>query len=128
MTPIQLAIYAAEVKLIMTGLAFLAALFFAAALLFAFFFGTVNPRLRRATDRNKRLTTENAALRAAAKALKSDVAAGGGRIAALEKMVATFEREIHRLEGLRKRTDTSLLETRSLLARLQDSAIADDGR
>ena len=128
MTPTQLAIYAAEVKLIMTGLAFLAALFFAAALLFAFFFGTVNPRLRRAMDRNRRLSKENASLRAAAKALKGDVAAGGGRIAALEKMVATFEREIHRLDGLRKRTDTSLLETRTLLARLQDTPVAAEDR
>ncbi len=126
MTPTQLAIYAAEVKLIMTGLAFLAALFFAAALLFAFFFGTVNPRLRRAVDRNRRLTKENAALRASAKSMKGEVAAGGGRIAALEKMVATFEREIHRLDGIRKRTDSSLLETKTLLARLQDSAIAAD--
>ena len=123
MTPIQLAIYAAEVKLIMTGLAFLAALFFAAALLFAFFFGTVNPRLKRALDRNQRLTKENVALRAATKALKAEASAGSGRIAALEKMVATFEREIHRLDGIRKRTDTSLLETRALLARLQDSAV-----
>jgi Flp pilus assembly protein TadB len=125
-TPTQLAIYAAEVKLIMTGLAFLAALFFAAALLFAFFFGTVNPRLRRAMDRNRRLTKENAALRAAARAMKGEVAAGGGRIAALEKMVATFEREIHRLDGIRKRTDSSLLETKALLARLQDNAVAAD--
>ena len=127
-TPTQLAIYAAEVRLIMTGLAFLAALFFAAALLFAFFFGTVNPRLRRATERNRRLSQENAALRAAAKALKGDVAAGGGRIAALEKMVATFEREIHRLDGIRKRSDTSLLETKTLLARLQENAVASDDR
>ena len=128
MTPIELAIYAAEVKLIMTGLAFLAALFFAAALLFAFFFGTVNPRLRRAVDRNRRLRKENAALRDTAKSLKSDLASGGGRVAALEKMVATFEREIHRLDGIRRRTDTSLLETRALLARLQDNAVRADER
>ena len=128
MTPIELAIYAAEVKLIMTGLAFLAALFFAAALLFAFFFGTVNPRLKRAMDRNRRLTKENVALRAATKALKAEAAAGRGRLAALEKMVATFEREIHRLDGIRKRTDTSLLETRALLARLQDSPVGVDDR
>ena len=127
MTPTELAIYAAEVKLIMTGLAFLAALFFAAALLFAFFFGTVNPRLRRAMEHSRRLRKENAALRAATKSLKSDLATGSGRIVALEKMVATFEREIHRLDGIRKRTDTSLLETKALLARLQPSAIrADD--
>ena len=127
-TPTQLAIYAAEVKLIMTGLAFLAALFFAAALLFAFFFGTVNPRLRRSLDRNRRLSKENAALRAATKAMKIDVAAGSGRIAALEKMVATFEREVHRLDGIRKRTDTSLLETRALLARLQDNPVGAEER
>lgn len=128
MTPTELAIYAAEVKLIMTGLAFLAALFFAAALLFAFFFGTVNPRLRRAVDSNRRLRKENAALRDTAKSLKSDLASGSGRVAALEKMVATFEREIHRLDGIRKRTDTSLLETRALLARLQDNAVRADER
>lgn len=128
MTPTELAIYAAEVKLIMTGLAFLAALFFAAALLFAFFFGTVNPRLRRAIDGNRRLRKENAALRDAAKSLKGDLATGSGRVAALEKMVATFEREIHRLDGIRKRTDTSLLETRALLARLQDNAVRADDR
>ncbi len=128
MTPVELVVYAAEVKLIMTGLAFLAALFFAAALLFAFFFGTVNPRLRRAMERNRRMRKENAALRAATKSLKSDVAVGSGRIAALEKMVATFEREVHRLDDIRKRTDTSLLETKALLARVQESAVGADDR
>lgn len=120
MTPLELAIYAAEVKLIMTGLAFLAAVFFAAALLFAFFYGSVNPRLRRALRRSKRLRDENASLHNAVKSLKGEVAFGSGRIAALEKMVATFEREVHRLNGIRKRTDTSLIETKALLARLQD--------
>ena len=128
MTPTELAIYAAEVRLIMTGLAFLAAIFFAAALLFAFFFGTVNPRLRRAMQRTKRLREENAALRAKTKALKAEAASESGRVAALEKMNATFEREIHRLDGIRKRTDTSLLETKALLARLQDGAVPADER
>ena len=41
-------------------------------------------------------------------------------------MVATFEREIHRLDGIRKRADSSLLETKTLLARLQDNAVAAD--
>jgi Flp pilus assembly protein TadB len=127
-TPVELVVYAAEVKLIMTGLAFLAALFFAAALLFAFFFGTVNPRLRRAMERNRRMRKENAALRAATKSLKGDIAVGSGRIAALEKMVATFEREVHRLDDIRKRTDTSLLETKALLARVQESAVRADDR
>ena len=120
MTPVELVVYAAEVKLIMTGLAFLAAVFFAAALLFAFFYGSVNPRLRRALRRSKRLRDENASLHNAVKSLKGEVASGSGRIAALEKMVASFEREVHRLNGIRKRTDTSLLETKALLARLQD--------
>jgi len=128
MTPTELAIYAAEVRLIMTRLAFLAAIFFAAALLFAFFFGTVNPRLRRAMQRTKRLREENAALRAKTKALKAEAASESGRVAALEKMNATFEREIHRLDGIRKRTDTSLLETKALLARLQDGAVPADER
>jgi hypothetical protein len=119
-TPLELAIYAAEVKLIMTGLAFLAAVFFAAALLFAFFFGTVNPRLRRATRRGKRLRDENATLRQAIKSLRAEVASGGGKISALEKMVASFEREVHRLDSIRKRTDSSLVETKALLARLQE--------
>lgn len=120
MSPLELAIYAAEVKLIMTGLAFLAAVFFAAALLFAFFFGSVNPRLRRAMRRSKRLRDENTALRNAVMALKGEVAVGSGKVTALEKMVAKFEREVHRLDGIRRRTDTSLLETKALLARLQD--------
>jgi septal ring factor EnvC (AmiA/AmiB activator) len=126
-SPIELAIYAAEVKLIMTGLAFLAAVFFAAALLFAFFFGTVNPRLRRAVRRSKRLHDENATLHSAVKSLKGELASGSGKIAALEKMVASFEREIQRLDGIRKRTDTSLLETKALLARLQDGKARMDG-
>jgi Flp pilus assembly protein TadB len=126
-TPLELAIYAAEVKLIMTGLAFLAAVFFAAALLFAFFFGTVNPRLRRTVRRGKRLRDENAALRTAIRSLKGELASGSGRIAALEKMVATFEREVHRLDGVRKRSDSSLLETKALLARLQDGGARVDG-
>ncbi|MEO8080064.1 MAG: hypothetical protein ABI641_06005 [Caldimonas sp.] len=120
MTPIELAIYASEVKLIMIGLASLAALFFAAALLFAFFFGTVNPRLRRAYAHSKRLKADNTSLRAANRVLKAEAAAGAGRVAALEKMGATFEKEIQRLDGIRKRTDTSLVETKALLARLQD--------
>ena len=127
MSPIELAIYAAEVKLIMTGLAFLAAVFFAAALLFAFFFGTVNPRLRRAMRRSKRVRDENTALRNAVKSLKGEVASGSGRISALEKMVASFEREVQRLNGIRKRTDSSLLETKALLARLQDGKAPVDG-
>ena len=60
MTPIELAIYASEMKLLLIGLACLAAIFFAAALLFAFFFGTVNPRLRRADKRCSRLKAEAA--------------------------------------------------------------------
>ncbi len=126
-SPIELAIYAAEVKLIMTGLAFLAAIFFAAALLFAFFFGTVNPRLRRAMRRSKRLSEDNAAMRQAVKSLKGEVASGTGRISALEKMVASFEREVHRLNGIRKRTDSSLVETKALLARLQEGKAPVDG-
>jgi Flp pilus assembly protein TadB len=127
-TPLELAIYAAEVKLIMTGLAFLAAVFFAAALLFAFFYGSVNPRLRRALRRSKRLRDENASLHGAVKSLKGEVASGSGRIAALEKMVASFEREVHRLNGIRKRTDSSLLETKALLERLQDGTAPLDSR
>jgi Flp pilus assembly protein TadB len=126
-SPIELAIYAAEVKLIMTGLAFLAAVFFAAALLFAFFFGSVNPRLRREVRRSRRLRDENATLHSAVKSLKGELASGSGKIAALEKMVASFEREIQRLDGIRKRTDTSLLETKALLARLQDGTARMDG-
>ena len=126
-SPTELAIYAAEVKLIMTGLAFLAAIFFAAALLFAFFFGTVNPRLRRAVRRSKRLRDENATLHSAIRSLKSELASGSGKVAALEKMVGSFEREIQRLDGIRKRTDTSLLETKALLARLQDGKAKVDG-
>jgi Flp pilus assembly protein TadB len=126
-SPTELAIYAAEVKLIMTGLSFLAAVFFAAALLFAFFFGTVNPRLRRAVRRSRRLRDENATLHSALKSLKGELASGSGKIAALEKMVASFEREIQRLDGIRKRTDTSLLETKALLARLQDGKARMDG-
>ena len=127
MSAIELAIYAAEVKLIMTGLAFLAAVFFAAALLFAFFFGTVNPRLRREVRRSRRLGDENATLHSAVKSLKGELANASGKAAALEKMVASFEREIQRLDGIRKRTDTSLLETKALLARLQDGKARMDG-
>ena len=119
MTPIELAIYAAEMKLLLTGLASLAAIFFAAALVFAFFFGTVNPRLRRAYRRNKRLKVQADALRTANKALKEDMASGAARIMALEQSSAAFEKEVHRLEGIRKRTDTSLIETKALLERLQ---------
>jgi hypothetical protein len=118
--PIELAIYAAEVKLIMTGLAFLAAVFFAAALLFAFFFASVNPRLRREVSRSQRLRDENATPYGAVKSLKGELASGNGRVAALENVVASFEREVQRLDGIRKRTDSSLLETEALLARPQD--------
>ena len=118
-TPLELAIYASEVKLLLVGLASLAAIFFAAALLFAFFFGTVNPRLRRAYRRCKRLKAENEALRASSKALKTDLANGAARIAALEHTSALLEKEVHRLDGIRKRTDTSLVETKALLERLQ---------
>jgi hypothetical protein len=63
-TSTELVIYAAEMKLLLVGLAALAAIFFAAALLFAFFFGTVNPRLRRADHRCRHLKAENETLRA----------------------------------------------------------------
>jgi len=118
-TPIELAIYASEMKLLLVGLASLAALFFAAALLFAFFFGTVNPRLRRAYRRCKRLKTETESLRAANKALKTDLANGAARIIALENASALLEKEVHRLDGIRRRTDSSLVETKALLERLQ---------
>ena len=97
----------------------LAAIFFAAALLFAFFFGTVNPRLRQAQRRYKRLKAELASLRAANKTSKDDLASGAARIIALEHTIAAFEKEVHRLDGIRRRTDTSLLETKALLERLQ---------
>lgn len=119
MTPTELAIYGAEIKLLLTGLASLAAIFFAAALVFAFFFGTVNPRLRRAYRRNKRLKAEALALRSANKALKEDMANGAARIIALEQSSAAHEKEVHRLAGIRKRTDSSLIETKALLERLQ---------
>ena len=119
MTPTELAIYGAEMKLLLTGLASLAAIFFAAALVFAFFFGTVNPRLRRADRRNKRLKAQTEALHAANKTLKEDMATGAARIIALEQSSAALEKEVHRLTGIRKRTDTSLIETKALLERLQ---------
>ena len=119
MTPTELAIYAAEMRLLLVGLASLAAIFFAASLLFAFFFGTVNPRLRRADRRCKRLEAENEALRAGNRALKVDLANGAARILALEQASALLEKEVHRLDGIRRRTDSSLVETRALLERLQ---------
>ena len=119
MTPIELAIYASEMKLLLVGLASLAAIFFAAALLFAFFFGTVNPRLRRAYRRCERLKAETESLRTTNKALKTDLANGAARIVALENTSALLEKEVHRLDGIRKRTDSSLTETKALLERLQ---------
>ena len=119
MTPIELAIYASEMKLLLIGLASLAAIFFAAALLFAFFFGTVNPRLRRADKRCRQLKADNEALRATHRALKVDLANGAARIAALEQSSALLEKEVHRLDGIRKRTDSSLVQTKALLVRLQ---------
>ena len=119
MTPTELAIYGAEMKLLLTGLASLAAIFFAAALVFAFFFGSVNPRLRRAYRRNKRLKAQAQALRGANKTLKEDMTNGAARIIALEQAGAALEKEVHRLAGIRKRTDTSLTETKALLERLQ---------
>ena len=119
MTPIELAIYASEMKLLLIGLACLAAIFFAAALLFAFFFGTVNPRLRRADKRCRQLKAETDTLRAANRALKVDLAHGAARIAALEQSSALLEREVHRLDDIRKRTDSSLVQTKALLVRLQ---------
>lgn len=106
-------------KLLLLGLASLAAIFFAAALLFAFFFGTVNPRLRRAYRRSKRLEAQAEALRSSNKTLKEDMASGAARIMALEQASAAFEKEVHRLDGIRKRTDSSLIETKALLERLQ---------
>ena len=118
-TPVELAIYAAEMKLLLVGLASLAALFFAAALLFAFFFGTVHPRLRRAHRRCERYQAENESLRAGQRGLKAELASGAARILALEHASALLEKEVHRLEGIRKRTDSSLVETKALLERLQ---------
>ncbi len=119
MTPIELAIYASEMKLLLVGLASLAAIFFAAALLFAFFFGTVNPRLRRAYRRCKRLTLETESLRSTNRGLKADLANGAARIVALENASALLEKEVHRLDSIRRRTDSSLVETKALLERLQ---------
>ena len=118
-TPTELAIYAAEMKLLLVGLASLAAIFFAAALLFAFFFGTVNPRLRRAYRRCKRLKVENETLRSSNRTLKAELASGAARVLALENASALLEKEVHRLDGIRKRTDSSLVETKALLERLQ---------
>jgi hypothetical protein len=119
MTPLELAIYASEMKLLLIGLASLAAIFFAAALLFAFFFGTVNPRLRRADNRCRQLKADNETLRAANRALKVDLAHGAARITALEQASAVLEKEVHRLDGIRKRNDSSLAQTKALLSRLQ---------
>jgi hypothetical protein len=118
-TPIELAIYASEMKLLLIGLACLAAIFFAAALLFAFFFGTVNPRLRRSDHRCQLLKADNETLRATNKGLKVDLANGAARIMALEHSSALLEKEVLRLEVIRRRTDSSLLETKALLERLQ---------
>ncbi len=106
-------------KILLMGLASLAAVFFAAALLFAFFYGTVSPRLRRAHARSRRLKAEIELLRATNKGLKADLAGGASKIVGLEKSATALEREVHRLEGIRKRTDTSLVETKALLERLQ---------
>lgn len=119
MDPLELAIFAAETKLLMIGLASLAGIFFAAALLFAFFFGTVNPRLSRMLRRNKRLRDENDALGQENRRLEAELAESAGRIAALTKASAAYEREVQRLDVIRKRTDTSLVETKALLERLQ---------
>ena len=118
-TPIELAIYPSEMKLLLVGLASLAAIFFAAALLFAFFFGTVNPRLRQAQRRYKRLKAQLESVRVENKTSKDDLATGAARIIALEHTIAAFEKEVHRLDGIRKRTDSSLVETKALLERLQ---------
>ena len=119
MDPLELAIFAAETKLLMIGLASLAGIFFAAALLFAFFFGTVNPRLRRMLRRNKRLRDENDALGRENCRLQAELAAGAERIAALARASAAYEKEVQRLDAIRKRTDGSLVETKALLDRLQ---------
>ena len=119
MTPTELAVYAGEMKILLTGLASLAAVFFAAALMFAFFFGTVSPRLRRAHGRSRRLKAEIETLRAGNRGLKADLAAGADKLVELETSRAALEKEVHRLEGIRKRTDTSLVQTKALLERLQ---------
>lgn len=119
MTPTELAVYAGEMKILMTGLASLAALFFAAALLFAFFFGTVSPRLNRAQRLSKRLRAEVESLRATNKSLKSDFASDAAKLLGLEKSAAALKKEVQRLDNIRKRTDTSLIETKALLERLQ---------
>lgn len=118
-TPTELAIYATEVKLQLLGLASLARACFATALVFAFFFGTVSPRLRRAWRRSKRLELQIQSLRTANTALKDDMASGAVRIIALEQANAAFEKEVQRFASIRKRTGSSLLETTALPERLQ---------
>ena len=78
-----------------------------------------DPRLRRADKRCSRLKAEAETLRAANRALKVDLANGAARLAALEQSSALLEKEVHRLDGIRKRTDSSLAQTKALLARLQ---------
>ncbi len=119
MTAVEMAIYAAETRLLMQVVAALAAIFFAAALIFAFLYGSVGPRLRAAKVRNQRLRLENKTLRATHQRLKTDLCDGAGRIVSLEKQSATLAKEVQRLNGIRKRTDTSLLQTKALLERLQ---------
>ncbi len=105
--------------MLLIGLASLGAICFAAALVFAFLFGTVNPRLRRAWRRSRRLKAQFESIRSTNRALKSDMASGAARIIALKQSCTAFEKEVQRLTGIRKRTDSSLVETKALLERLQ---------
>ena len=76
-------------------------------------------RRRIAHRRCERYKAENDSLRSGQRALKADLASGAARIRALEQASALLEKEVHRLEGIRKRTDSSLVETKALLERLQ---------
>ena len=119
MTAVEIAVYAAETRLLIKIVVGLAAIFFAAALMFAFFFGSVQPRLRGSARRNKRLRMENAALRASGQKMKAELGDGAAKIIGLEKQVDVLDKEVRRLDGIRKRTDSSLVETKALLERLQ---------
>ena len=78
---------------------------FAAALFFSCAYGTVYPLLKAVRRRSNRYSAKN-------KELTADLANTRRRIVALESVCVEFEKELVRVDSIRKRTDEKYTEHR----------------
>lgn len=105
MTPTEISVYAPETATILRALMVLSFTGLAGTVSFAFLYGTVHPRLRRAWRRLAHRNDDIEELRTTNEQMTTELLAAARRILDLENVCTAFEKELARVDEIRKRTE-----------------------